>query len=175
MATPALAAPDWHAKGREIFETAINIPTTESRPEEMKKLVSYLKSQFEAAGIKDVLVKDHDGTQSMIVRWKAEGKPSKKPILLLGHMDVVDALAKDWVLPPFTLTEKDGFFFGRGFQRADVDASSAELGRHAVQCCAVAVPDGEAGALRGEAAGGQRVRPSAWWSCVAASAFVLVS
>lgn len=114
MATPALAAPDWHAKGREIFETAINIPTTESRPEEMKKLVSYLKGQFEAAGIKDVVVKDHDGTQSMIVRWKADGKPSKKPILLLGHMDVVEAKREDWPRDPFKMVEEGGYLYGRG-------------------------------------------------------------
>ena len=114
MAAPALAAPDWHAKGREIFETAINIPTTESRPEEMKKLVSYLKGQFEAAGIKDVVVKDHDGTQSMIVRWKADGKPTKKPILLLGHMDVVEAKREDWPRDPFKMVEEGGYLYGRG-------------------------------------------------------------
>ena len=114
IATPAVAASDWHAKGREIFETAINIPTTESRPEEMKKLVSYLKGQFETAGIKDVVVKDHDGTQSMIVRWKAEGKPTKKPILLLGHMDVVEAKREDWPRDPFKMVEEGGYLYGRG-------------------------------------------------------------
>ncbi len=114
IATPAVAASDWHAKGREIFETAINIPTTESRPEEMKKLVSYLKGQFEAAGIKDVVVKDHDGTQSMIVRWKADGKPTKKPILLLGHMDVVEAKREDWPRDPFKMLEEGGYLYGRG-------------------------------------------------------------
>lgn len=114
IATPAVAASDWHAKGREIFETAINIPTTESRPEEMKKLVSYLKGQFEAGGIKDVVVKDHDGTQSMIVRWKADGKATKKPILLIGHMDVVEAKREDWSRDPFKMVEEDGYLYGRG-------------------------------------------------------------
>lgn len=114
IATPALAAADWHAKGREIFETAINIPTTESCPEEMKKLVAYLKGQFEAAGITNVVVKDHDGTQSMIVRWKADGKPTKKPILLLGHMDVVEAKREDWSRDPFKMVEEGGYLYGRG-------------------------------------------------------------
>lgn len=114
IATPALAATDWHAKGREIFETAINIPTTESRPQEMKKLTAYLKGQFEAAGINDVVIKDHDGTQSMIVRWKAEGRPSKKPILLLGHMDVVEAKREDWPRDPFKMVEEGGYLYGRG-------------------------------------------------------------
>lgn len=114
VTSPALAATDWHAKGREIFETAINIPTTQSRPEEMKKLTAYLKGQFEAAGIKDVVIKDHDGTQSMIVRWKADGKPTKKPILLLGHMDVVEAKREDWPRDPFKMVEEGGYLYGRG-------------------------------------------------------------
>ncbi len=114
LTTPAFAAPDWHAKGREIFETAINIPTTESRPEEMPKLVAYLKGQFEAAGIKDIVVKDHDGTQSMIVRWKAAGKPTKKPILLLGHIDVVEAKREDWPRDPFKMVEEGDYLYGRG-------------------------------------------------------------
>ena len=38
----------------------------------------------------------------------------KKPILLLSHIDVVEAKAEDWTLPPFEFIEKDGTFFGRG-------------------------------------------------------------
>jgi acetylornithine deacetylase/succinyl-diaminopimelate desuccinylase-like protein len=40
--------------------------------------------------------------------------PPGKPLLLMAHMDVVPALASDWTVPPFTLTEKDGWFYGRG-------------------------------------------------------------
>jgi acetylornithine deacetylase/succinyl-diaminopimelate desuccinylase-like protein len=39
---------------------------------------------------------------------------TRKPILLLGHLDVVAAERADWSLDPFTLTEKDGFYYGRG-------------------------------------------------------------
>src|SRR6266496_942248 len=39
---------------------------------------------------------------------------SPKPILLLAHIDVVEAKREDWSLDPFTFTEKDGFFYGRG-------------------------------------------------------------
>jgi acetylornithine deacetylase/succinyl-diaminopimelate desuccinylase-like protein len=38
----------------------------------------------------------------------------KKPILLLSHIDVVEAKAEDWTLPPFQFIERDGTFFGRG-------------------------------------------------------------
>jgi acetylornithine deacetylase/succinyl-diaminopimelate desuccinylase-like protein len=40
----------------------------------------------------------------------------RKPLLLLGHLDVVQALRADWSMPPYQLTEKDGFFYGRGTQ-----------------------------------------------------------
>jgi acetylornithine deacetylase/succinyl-diaminopimelate desuccinylase-like protein len=117
LASPAIAQPDdntWHAQGKEIFRNIIAIPSVTNRPEEVKKVVAYLKGRFEAGGISNIVVKDHDGTQSMIVRWKADGKPSKKPILLLGHMDVVEAKRDDWPREPFALSEVDGYYYGRG-------------------------------------------------------------
>lgn len=122
----AVAAPanPWHVKGRGLFSDIIAIPSVTDRTDEVKKLTAYLKAQFVAGGITDVVVKDHDGTQSMIVRWpadvKAKGKNKKtapaalKPILLLGHMDVVEALPADWSRDPFKLIEEDGYLYGRG-------------------------------------------------------------
>jgi acetylornithine deacetylase/succinyl-diaminopimelate desuccinylase-like protein len=117
MASPAFAqsaANEWHVKGRATFADIIAIPSVTDRPAEVKKVVAYLKAKFMAGGITDVTVKDHDGTQSMIVRWKAVGKPSKKPILLLGHIDVVEAIRSDWPREPFVMEEKDGYLYGRG-------------------------------------------------------------
>ena len=51
---------------------------------------------------------------SLVVRFRGSGMSSKKPVLFLAHMDVVDAIASDWERDPFTLIEEDGFFFGRG-------------------------------------------------------------
>ena len=104
----------WHGEGRAIFEKAIAIPSVTDRTDEVKKLVAYLKATFVAGGFPDVVVKDHDGTQSMIVRWKAAGKAKAKPILLLGHLDVVEAKRDDWPREPFTMEEKDGYLYGRG-------------------------------------------------------------
>ncbi len=47
-----------------------------------------------------------------VVRLRGNGKD--KPILYIGHLDVVDAKADDWTFDPFTLTEKDGWLYGRG-------------------------------------------------------------
>ena len=124
LACSALATPSaglaqaitgqWHDEGKAIFRTLIEIPSVTDRTDDVKKTVAYLKARFEAGGIGDVVVKDHDGTQSMIVRWKAGGKPSKKPILLLGHLDVVDAKRDDWPRDPFLMEEKAGYYYGRG-------------------------------------------------------------
>src|SRR3954471_14102570 len=40
--------------------------------------------------------------------------PKLKPLLLLAHIDVVEANRADWMRDPFTLVEEDGFFYGRG-------------------------------------------------------------
>jgi acetylornithine deacetylase/succinyl-diaminopimelate desuccinylase-like protein len=126
LSSPVLAqstpANPWHNKGRELFSDIIAIPSVTDRTGEVKRLVAYLKTRFEAGGIKDVTVKDHAGTQSMIVRWAAEpakkGKKAvstkPKPILLLGHMDVVEAKRDDWSRDPFKLIEEDGYLYGRG-------------------------------------------------------------
>src|SRR6185295_1090596 len=47
-----------------------------------------------------------------ILRYRGRG--TRKPILLIGHLDVVEARRADWELDPFVLTERDGHFYGRG-------------------------------------------------------------
>jgi len=49
---------------------------------------------------------------NLVVRMKGDG--SKKPLLLLAHLDVVEALRSDWKTDPFTLREDEGFFTARG-------------------------------------------------------------
>jgi acetylornithine deacetylase/succinyl-diaminopimelate desuccinylase-like protein len=56
-----------------------------------------------------------------VVRYHGSGK--LRPILLLAHIDVVEAKREDWSLDPFALTEKDGYFYGRG--TADDKAQAA--------------------------------------------------
>jgi acetylornithine deacetylase/succinyl-diaminopimelate desuccinylase-like protein len=102
------------AAERDLFEKIVEIPTVEGRTAEFRKLTTLLKAEFRKAGITDVIVKDHDGTQTLIARWPAAKPSGKKPILLLAHMDVVEAKASDWQNPPFELREKDGYYLGRG-------------------------------------------------------------
>jgi acetylornithine deacetylase/succinyl-diaminopimelate desuccinylase-like protein len=123
LSTTAIAAPpadQWYAKAREIFQRSIEIPSVPGRGQ-TPALAQYLAGEFKAAGWaeSDIHVLPHQGspgdqTASLILRWPAAGKPSKKPILLLAHMDVVEAKAEDWSTDPFKFIEKDGYFYGRG-------------------------------------------------------------
>jgi acetylornithine deacetylase/succinyl-diaminopimelate desuccinylase-like protein len=49
---------------------------------------------------------------NLVVRYRGTG--GRRPILLLAHTDVVEAKREDWTMDPFTLIEKDGYFYGRG-------------------------------------------------------------
>jgi acetylornithine deacetylase/succinyl-diaminopimelate desuccinylase-like protein len=62
---------------------------------------------------------------NVIVRYR--GNTKAKPVLFLGHLDVVDAKSEDWSVDPFKLTEKDGWFYGRGsIDMKDGDAALLE-------------------------------------------------
>jgi acetylornithine deacetylase/succinyl-diaminopimelate desuccinylase-like protein len=114
-AQPATNPPTnpWHAKGREIYEHAVEIPTVAGRGR-VPELVTYLRGQFEAAGISDIQVHPHGETQSMVIRWPAARPSGRKAILILAHMDVVEARREDWERDPFEFIEEGGYFYGRG-------------------------------------------------------------
>lgn len=84
-------------------------------------VANYLAAQFLEAGFPEPDVHvlpftrpSGEETASLVVRYRGDGSLGSGPILLLGHMDIVDALPEDWERDPFTLVEEDGFFFGRG-------------------------------------------------------------
>ena len=54
--------------------------------------------------------------------------PKAKAMLLLGHLDVVEAKREDWTRDPFTLIEENGYFYGRGV--ADDEGAGRDLGGH---------------------------------------------
>src|SRR6266480_2119393 len=102
-------------RARDIFEQLININTTGSSGSTTVAANAMSKRLTDAgfpAG--DVLVigpadsKNHN----LVARFRGTG--SQKPVLLLAHLDVVEAKREDWSLDPFTFTEKDGYYYGRG-------------------------------------------------------------
>ena len=61
-------------------------------------------------------------TIARAIWWRAFAAPgAKKPVLILGHLDVVEARREDWTTDPFQFVEKDGYFYGRGTQDMKVD------------------------------------------------------
>lgn len=108
--------PSTHAqKTLEIYRTLIGIESAKNLGN-VTKVASYLADELRSAGFdaKDIEVLPLDDTVALVVTYRGDGSSGKAPILLLGHMDVVEALPKDWERPPFELTEDDTFFYGRG-------------------------------------------------------------
>ena len=117
---PTKLSPEWQAKTREMIKTAVEIPTLAGRGE-LKRMADYLAGQFRAAGwpADDVKVLPYKGfndepTHALMVRWRAASPSARKPVMILGHMDVVEAKRADWEFDPFIFLEKDGYFYGRG-------------------------------------------------------------
>ena len=105
-----------HAKKSfEIYKTIVEIPTVLGRGK-VPEMANYLASEFKLAGFaqKDINVVPSGETASLIVRYRGDGSSNKQPILLLGHMDVVEALVEDWERHPFKLTQDENYFYGRG-------------------------------------------------------------
>jgi acetylornithine deacetylase/succinyl-diaminopimelate desuccinylase-like protein len=105
-----------HAKKTlEIYRTIIEIDTSKLRGN-TPKVAQYLADELLAAGFppEDIEVVPKPPFAALVARYRGELGSSKKPILLLGHMDVVEANAEDWERPPFTLTQDDKYFYARG-------------------------------------------------------------
>ncbi|MCJ9430653.1 M20/M25/M40 family metallo-hydrolase [Kordiimonas marina] len=103
------------AKAREILEHTVSIRSAKGQGL-VPKVAEYLAAQFKAGGFdaKDIHILPVGKTAALVVRYHGDGSSGKKPILLSGHMDVVDALRKDWERDPFKLIEENGYFYGRG-------------------------------------------------------------
>jgi len=126
--------PMWQTKARALFKAAVEIPTVAGRGE-MPKLAKLIASELRAAGFdhRDIHLLPHEGppgdqTVTLVVRWRADA-PSAKPMLILGHLDVVQARREEWRDDPFEFIERDGYFYGRGTfdNKSGVIASTVAL------------------------------------------------
>src|SRR5512134_1004809 len=104
------------ARAKEIFKELVEINTTHSTGS-TTAAAEAMAARFRAAGFPDADIRvlaEVPRKGNLIVRYRGTG--ARRPILLLAHLDVVEARREDWSLDPFTFTEKDGFFYGRGTQ-----------------------------------------------------------
>jgi acetylornithine deacetylase/succinyl-diaminopimelate desuccinylase-like protein len=110
---------------RDIFQQLIEINTTDSvgsttvAAEAMAKRL--LAAGFATEDIKVLGPNDRKG--NLVARYRGTGSSGLKPILIIGHLDVVEARREDWTTDPFKFVEKDGYYYGRGTQ--DMKVSDA--------------------------------------------------
>jgi acetylornithine deacetylase/succinyl-diaminopimelate desuccinylase-like protein len=104
---------------RDIYRELIEINTTDSVGD-TTKAAEAMAARLRAAGFPDadtrVLVHPGNNRKGNLVARYRSANPKRKPLLLLAHIDVVEARKEDWSdnLDPFKLTERDGYFYGRG-------------------------------------------------------------
>ncbi|HWF83420.1 MAG TPA: M20/M25/M40 family metallo-hydrolase [Vicinamibacterales bacterium] len=102
------------ALARDIYKQLIEINTTDSVGS-VTKAAEAMAQRLKAAGFPaaDVQLLGPDPRkQNLVARYHGTG--ARKPLLLLAHLDVVEAKREDWSFDPFVFLEKDGFFYGRG-------------------------------------------------------------
>lgn len=114
----AQSAQDYNQLARDIFRELIEIKSTESGvgSTPVAEAVSrrLLAAGFPAADVQ--VLGPEDRKKNLVARLHGKGKG--KPVLLLAHLDVVEARAEDWSpdIDPFKFIERDGYFYGRGTQ-----------------------------------------------------------
>jgi acetylornithine deacetylase/succinyl-diaminopimelate desuccinylase-like protein len=101
---------------RDIFRELIEINTTDSVGNCTAAAKAIAKRLTDAGfPARDVVVLGpNERKGNMVARYRGTGAGGAKPILIIGHLDVVEALRSDWTSDPFHLVEKDGYFYGRG-------------------------------------------------------------
>src|SRR4051795_11266870 len=112
LSSPAWAQPNKLA--REIYKELVEINTV-TNSGDTGVAADAMAARLKAAGIPaaDVQVfKPAPKKGNLVARLRGTGK--KKPMIVMAHIDVVDAKREDWSLDPFKLEEKDGYFYGRG-------------------------------------------------------------
>jgi acetylornithine deacetylase/succinyl-diaminopimelate desuccinylase-like protein len=121
----AQASDNSHKEAVDIFRQLIEINTTDSVGS-VTAAAKAMQQRFLDAGFatSDMqLLGPNDRKQNLVVRY--HGASGKKPILLIGHLDVVEARREDWTTDPFQFVTKDGYYYGRGTQ--DMKESDAIL------------------------------------------------
>jgi acetylornithine deacetylase/succinyl-diaminopimelate desuccinylase-like protein len=106
--------PDWKAVNEETmrhFQALLRMDTSDP-PGNEAPAVEYLKAVLQKEGIEVKTFGLEANRPNLVARLKGNGK--KRPLLLMGHTDVVTVDPTKWTYPPFSATRKDGYVYGRG-------------------------------------------------------------
>ena len=100
--------------GREIYKQLIETDTTHLTGD-TTRAAELLARHFRNAGFSEAdvqVVGPAPRNRNLVIRYR--GESIQPPVILLAHLDVVEAKREDWSFDPFKFTERDGFFYGRG-------------------------------------------------------------
>jgi acetylornithine deacetylase/succinyl-diaminopimelate desuccinylase-like protein len=122
---PLLAQTPDQKAAREIFQQLIEINTTDSVGDNTKAAEA-MAARFRAAGFpeSDIRVMGPSPRKGNLV-VRLHGTSAARPVLFIGHLDVVEAKREDWPADPFKFREQDGYFYGRG--TSDMKGDDATL------------------------------------------------
>jgi acetylornithine deacetylase/succinyl-diaminopimelate desuccinylase-like protein len=114
LAAPA-QRPDPHTQLDALLKELVEINTSDSAGrtgDAARALAKRLTDAgFTASDVQ--VIGETPRYQCLVARFRGKN-PALKPILMIAHLDVVDARREDWSTDPYTLVEKDGWFYGRG-------------------------------------------------------------
>jgi acetylornithine deacetylase/succinyl-diaminopimelate desuccinylase-like protein len=122
LRAPAIAQIDDATRklSHDIFKQLIEINTTDSSGDNTAAARAMAKRLLDAgypeSDVKVLVPASRPNKGNLVARLHGQSNSSLKPILMIGHLDVVEALRADWTTDPFQFVEKDGFFYGRGTQ-----------------------------------------------------------
>lgn len=104
--------------GRDILRQLVEIDTTDSKGG-TSVAAAAIAQRLRDAGFApgDVsVVGPNERKGNLVARYRGRTNSKRAPILIIGHLDVVEAPRADWSTDPFRLVEKDGYYYGRGVQ-----------------------------------------------------------
>ena len=116
------------AQALELLKRGVAFRTVAGAGNQTPEYAAYLKSALVAGGFadEDVRIDRIGDTAYLVARYRGTGKAKNgaKPILISGHMDVVEAKPADWERDPFTPVIENGYLFGRGASDNKFDLST---------------------------------------------------
>ncbi|HEX4461950.1 MAG TPA: M20/M25/M40 family metallo-hydrolase, partial [Polyangia bacterium] len=98
-------------EARRLMDELVAVDTSNPPGNEAQAAIVIAKL-LRDAGLAPTLVEFAPGRANLVVRLRGDG--TKRPLILLAHLDVVGALGQPWTVPPFAVTEKNGWLYGRG-------------------------------------------------------------
>jgi|KBSMisStandDraft_5_1062788.scaffolds.fasta_scaffold110095_1 acetylornithine deacetylase/succinyl-diaminopimelate desuccinylase-like protein len=118
--------PQADAQALDLARRAIALRSVRGPGNQTIKVAELFRDALVAGGfaVPDISITPVDDTAFMVARWRGSD-PSLKPLVISGHLDVVEAKAADWQRDPFTPVVENGYLYGRGASDMKFDGALA--------------------------------------------------